>query len=107
MHLRFFSILLGITFAVEFFCVFLFKQFGMKTNHPVYNIFMLFEFSAYGIYYLYILTIPWARAAERAAARQSRLEIEHRVEPAMHPDQRRHLPNREQRTVDIRTCAVP
>ena len=62
MHLRFFSILLGVTFAVEFFCVFLFKEFGMKTNHPVYNIFMLFEFSAYGIYYLYILTIPWARA---------------------------------------------
>ncbi|HEX6192377.1 MAG TPA: hypothetical protein VFZ42_08430, partial [Chitinophagaceae bacterium] len=61
-HLRFFSILLGVTFAVEFFCVFLFKMVGMKSNHSVYNIFMLFEFCAYGIYYLYILTIPWARA---------------------------------------------
>ena len=37
----------------------------MKSNHSVYNIFMLFEFSAYGIYYLYILTIPWARALIR------------------------------------------
>ena len=60
-HLRFFSVLLGITFLVEFFCVFLFKRLGMSSNHPVYNIFMLFEFSAYGVYYLYILTIPWAR----------------------------------------------
>lgn len=60
-HLRFFSILLGITFLVEFFCVFLFKMLGFTTNHPVYNTFMLFEFSAYGVYYLYILTIAWAR----------------------------------------------
>lgn len=60
-HLRFFSILLGITFAVEFFCVFLFKRLGFSSNHQVYNIFMLFEFCAYGLYYLYILTIPWGR----------------------------------------------
>ena len=37
----------------------------MKSNLSVYNIFMLFEFCAFGIYYLYILTIPWARALIR------------------------------------------
>ena len=54
-HLRLFSVLLGITFLVELFAVYGIKWFHLKNNLPLYNVFVLFEFSLYGIYYLYIV----------------------------------------------------
>lgn len=52
LHLKVFSIVLGATFLVEFFCAFLLKKFGLKTNIHIYNVFTFFEFLGFAWYYL-------------------------------------------------------
>lgn len=52
LHLKVLSVVLGATFAVEFFCAFLLKKFGLKTNIPIYNVFTFLECLGFAWYYL-------------------------------------------------------
>ncbi len=54
-HLKIFSILLGITVLTEVIANFFLSNLHLPSNHPVYNIFMLIEFWAYAFYYHYII----------------------------------------------------
>ncbi len=54
LHLKLFSILLGLTFLVELLSSGLIGPFHLK-NYWIYNFFMLVEFWAFGYYYLLII----------------------------------------------------
>jgi len=54
-HLKFFSLLLGLTFLVELCAIPIFRTFSLGTNSQVYTPFMLVEFCAYTFYYRQIL----------------------------------------------------
>ncbi len=56
-HLKLFSILLGLTFVVEFFVTFIEKKFHYKNNYWIYNAFTLVEFWVYAYWYYSITTI--------------------------------------------------
>ena len=55
LHLRIFSLLLGLTLATEIFSHYYIGFIHLKTNLPVYNVFMLIEFWVYGLYYRIII----------------------------------------------------
>jgi hypothetical protein len=54
-HIKIFSILLGITLINEILANFFLKSIHLKSNNPIYNVFMLIEFWIYGLYYRYII----------------------------------------------------
>lgn len=66
LHLKFFSILLGITLAAELTAVYLFRALHLGTNSPVYNSFMLVEFCSYSFFYMQIYRHPKVIAVTKA-----------------------------------------
>ena len=60
-HLRFFSLLLGITFFVEASTMYMVKVAHVKSDLWVYNIFMAVEYTCYAYYYLLVLKTKWIR----------------------------------------------
>jgi hypothetical protein len=54
-HLKIFSILLGLTFINEIIAGYFLGALHLKSNHPVYNIFMLIEFWVFAFYYSFII----------------------------------------------------
>jgi hypothetical protein len=56
LHLRLFSMLLGLTVLVEFFANFAIKPLHLKRNDIVYTPFMLIEFMVYACFFYMILT---------------------------------------------------
>lgn len=58
LHLKVFSLLLGLDFLVEFFSTVIVHRFHLRTNVPLYNCFMLVEFWIYGWFFRTVLTSP-------------------------------------------------
>ena len=62
LHLRIFSILLGLTFLTEVFAAWLGKFFfHLGNNNAIYNLFVLIEFSVYAFYYYLIIEVVWIK----------------------------------------------
>lgn len=62
-HLKFFSVLLGLTFFVEAATVFMLHVLHIKSDLWVYNLFMPVEYVAYAYYYQLILKTKWIKQA--------------------------------------------
>ena len=60
-YLKLFSVLLGLTFLVEFFSAFISKSFHLKNNFWIYNSFTLIEFWCYAYFYSFIIKIKGSR----------------------------------------------
>ncbi|HET6253337.1 MAG TPA: hypothetical protein VFE32_04660 [Puia sp.] len=60
-HLRFFSVLLGLTFLVELSADLTVRVLHWKNNYWIYHLFTLVEFLAYGYYYYQIIRLKRAR----------------------------------------------
>ncbi len=58
-HLKFFSILLGLTFVVETTALIMAEH--KINNHWLYNLFMPLEFICYGVYYKQVITKKWVQ----------------------------------------------
>lgn len=54
-HLKVFSVLLGITLINEIIAKYFLSSLHLQSRNTVYNIFMLIEFWAFGFYYYYII----------------------------------------------------
>ncbi len=54
-HLKIFSVLLGLTLVNEIIANYFLSVLHLRSNLPVYNIFMLIEFWVFALYYSYIL----------------------------------------------------
>jgi hypothetical protein len=60
-HLRFFSVLLGLTFLVELSADLTVRVLHWKNNYWIYHLFTLVEFWAYGYYYYRVIRLRQAR----------------------------------------------
>lgn len=64
-HLKIFSILLGITLINEIIANYFLTALHLRSNHPVYNVFMLIEFWVFAFYYSFILKSRFQKIINR------------------------------------------
>jgi hypothetical protein len=60
-HLKLFSILLGLTLFTEICAKFLLNWFQLRSNYPIYNIYILVQDCFYPIYFMYLISNSIAR----------------------------------------------